>query len=90
MVPYRLSFASKISQTVQGSMVRMAGSEHQEDGMVTRGRGKASAFGEINAHTMANDRLDCGKNGIAMSGALRMFAVSESPFMTLTFYVLIS
>ena len=61
-----LTSPSQIRQAVQGALVRVAGPEDQEDGMVTRGGREAAPFGQDHAHPMAHNCPNCWTNGGAV------------------------
>lgn len=55
------------TETMQGAMVRMAGSGYSKDRMVETGRREIASPCEVDAHTMEDDRAHSWKDCNAMS-----------------------
>lgn len=71
-----ITASSEVSQAVQGTLVRMAGSKHQEDGVESGGGGEASAHGQADANTVENYSSFYWSNSRPVFGALRAASVS--------------
>ncbi len=70
MGPYLLPPRPKDAETMQGSMVRMARSLHQESGMVKDGGREATAPSQTYADAMADYSSYRRSNRYAMPGAV--------------------
>lgn len=75
MPKYAISW-SYIPALMCFSQVRVAGPQHQENRMVTWGRGETSSLGQTDAYSVEDDRPHHRTNGRSVSGALRVSAVS--------------
>ena len=63
-----LTPCSQNSQTMQSSMVRMAGSWHSQDRVVKGGRREIAPSGKVDADTVEDYRSNCGKNSYPVLG----------------------
>ena len=70
MGPCFFAACAQDPKTVQGKMVRVAGSRDPEDRVVERGGRKATPFGETDAHAMENYCTHRGKDGYAVFGEI--------------------
>lgn len=61
---------------MQGPLVRVAGSQHQEDRMVARGGREVAPFGQVDADPVEDHRPNYWSHCGSMSGEIRIFAVS--------------
>lgn len=64
-----------LSLTICFSQVWVAGPQHQENRMVTWGRGETSSPGQADAHSVEDNRPHHRTNSCSVSGALRVSAV---------------
>lgn len=70
MGSYLFALGQENPEAMQSPMVRMARPLDQKGRMVQNGRRKAAAFGETDAHAMANDCTYRRTNRDAMFGAV--------------------
>lgn len=61
---------------MQSSLVRVAGPQHQEDGVVPGGGREATAPGQVDADAMEDHCAYHRPHGSAMLGKIRIFTVS--------------
>ncbi len=66
----RVFIASQIGETMQGALVRVAGSRHQEDRVVARGGREIAASRKVDAHTVEDDRAHCGTDSGSVLGTV--------------------
>lgn len=65
-----LTSRSKDSQTMQGSVVRMARSGYPENRVVEGARQEAATFGKVNANAMKDDCADCRQDRYPVFGKI--------------------